>query len=72
MNSVSNQWYLNKMVAQNMLHTYEAKYVFIEQKIEFDTSVDVTKCPQQIEILDLLHICAPFSKLSSKCHGIDF
>ena len=31
---------------------------FSENKIGFDDSFDVTKCLQQIEMLDLLHVCA--------------
>ena len=35
---------LYKMLAQNMLRTYDINKVFFEKKIEFDDSVDVTKC----------------------------
>ena len=42
-----------------MFRTYE------EKKIEFNDSCDVTKCSQQIEIPDLLHMCATCSELSS-------
>ena len=31
---------------------------FSEKKIGFDDSFDVTKCLQQIEMPDLLHVCA--------------
>ena len=50
--------YLYKMVAQNLLRTYDENYVFTEKKIGFDDSFDVTKCLQIIEMPDLLHMCA--------------
>ena len=50
--------FLYKMVAQNMLRKTEVKYVFSEKKIGFDDYFDVAKCLQQIEIPDLLHMCA--------------
>ena len=46
------------MVAQNMLRTYGVKYVFSEKEIGYDSSFDVTKCLEQIEMSDLLHMCA--------------
>ena len=46
------------MVAQNMLRTYEIKWVVSEKKSGFGNSFDVTKCLQQFEIHDLLHMCA--------------
>ena len=59
-------WYLYKFVAQNMLHIFlKKKGSFPKKEIEFDDSFDVTKCFQQIEIPDLLHMCAPCSELSS-------
>ena len=54
-----------KMVAQNMLRTYEVKEVFSEKKYQIDGSFIVSKCLQQIEIPDLLHMCAPCSELPS-------
>ena len=48
------------MVGQNKLHTYAVKQVFSEQNFGFD---DVTKCLQQIEIPDSLHMCLPCSEL---------
>ena len=53
------------MVAQNMLRTYVVKYLFSEKKIGFDDSFDLTQCLQQIEIPDLLQMCAPSSQLPS-------
>ena len=53
------------MVPQNMLRTYKVKYVFPEKNVGSDDSFDVTKCLQQIEIPDLLHMCAPCSELPS-------
>ena len=41
-----------------MLRTYDVNKVFFEKKIEFYDSLDVTKCIQQIEMPDLLHVCA--------------
>ena len=56
---------LDKMVAQNMLRTYEViKYVYSE-KIEFDDFFKVIKCLQHIKIPDLLHMCAPCSEQPS-------
>ena len=54
------------MVAQNMFCTYN-KYnrSFPKKKVGFDDAIDVTKCLQQIEIRDLLNICAPCSELPS-------
>ena len=39
-----------------MLHTYDAKQVFSEKIIGFHDSFDVTKCLQQIEMPELLHM----------------
>ena len=50
------------MVAQNKLRTYEIKKVFAKKKRFYD-SFYVTKCLQQIEIPDILHICTPCSEL---------
>ena len=46
------------MVAQNMLRTYDVKYVFSEIKIGFDYTFNVTKCLQQIEMPNLFYMCA--------------
>ena len=46
------------MVAENMLRTYDVKEIFSEKKIGFYDSFDVTKCHQQIEMPDLLYVCA--------------
>ena len=47
------------MVAQNTLRKHDVKKgIFREKKIGFDHSFDVTKCLHQIEIPDLLHMCA--------------
>ena len=46
------------MVAQFTLRTYDKTRSFSEKKIGFDDSFDVTKCLQQIEVPDLLHVCA--------------
>ena len=59
------------MVAQNMLRMYDVKKgLFREKKIGFDDSFDATKCLQQIEIPDLLHMCAHCSELSSEYHDL--
>ena len=42
------------MVAQNMLRTYDVKWIFSEKKIGFVDSCDVTKCLQLIKMPDLL------------------
>ena len=48
-----------KMAVEKMLRTNEVKEVFSEEKkIGFDNSFDVTKCLQQVERPDLLHVCA--------------
>ena len=52
------------MVAQTMLVTNKINRS-LPKKIGFDDSFDVTKCLQQIEIPDLLHMCAPCSELPS-------
>ena len=44
-------WFLYYMVAHFTLRTYD-------RKIEFDDSFDENKCLQQIEMPDLLHVCA--------------
>ena len=44
------------IAAQNMLRTFDVK--FPKKIFGFDDSFDITKCLQQIEIPDLLHMCA--------------
>ena len=44
------------MVAQNMFRTYDVKSVF--SLFGFDETLDVIKCFQQIEMPDLIHMCA--------------
>ena len=47
------------MVAHFTLRTNDENMDFFrEKKIELDDSSDVTKCLQQIEKPDLLHVCA--------------
>ena len=47
------------MVAHFTLRTYDVNKVFFrKKKIEFDDSFDVTKCLQQIDMSDLLHVSA--------------
>ena len=46
------------MVAHFILRTYDVNKAFFQKKIEFDESFNVTKCLQQIEMPDLLHVCA--------------
>ena len=48
-----------------MLRAYQVKQEEEKKKIGFDDSVDITKCLQQIEIPDLLQMCAPGSELPS-------
>ena len=50
--------YLYNMVAQKKLRTHYVKQVFSEKGIGFDDSFDVPKCLQQIEMPDLVHMCA--------------
>ena len=45
------------MVAHFTLRTYDVDTGFFRKKIGFDYSFDVTKCLQQIEMPDLLHLC---------------
>ena len=45
---------------------------FPRKKIGFDLSVDLTKCPQQIVIPDLLHMCATCSGLPSNISTMAF
>ena len=48
------------MVAQIMLRTYKVKNIFSEKKNGFFDSFDLTKCLQQIEIPNFLHMSALF------------
>ena len=51
--NISLPWYLYKMVAQDMLLTYDVKRIISERKkIGSDNSFDVTKYLQQIKIPD--------------------
>ena len=45
------------MVAHFTLRTYDENKVF-PKIIGFDDSFDVTECLKQIEMPDLLHVCA--------------
>ena len=46
------------MVAHFTLCTNDGNKVFFPKKNGFDDSFDVAKCLQQIEIPELLHVCA--------------
>ena len=46
------------MVAHFTLRTNDENKVFFRKEIGFDDSFDVTECLQQIEMPDLLHMCA--------------
>ena len=46
------------MVPHFTFRTNDKNKVFFPKKIGFDDSCDVTKCLQQIEMPDLLHVCA--------------
>ena len=46
------------MFAHLTLRKNDENKVFFRKKIEYDDSFDVTKCLQQIEMSDLLHVCA--------------
>ena len=48
------------MVAQNMLRMFDVKKGLFRKKPGFDDISDVTKCLQQIELPDFLHMCAVF------------
>ena len=50
-------WFLYSMVAQNTLRTDDVKKVF-PQKIGFDHSFDLPNYLRQIEIPNLLRMCA--------------
>ena len=60
-------WFLYPVVAHFTIRTHGVNKVFricldrmcrqIRKKIEFDDSLDVTKCLQHIEMTDLLHVC---------------
>ena len=52
------------MKAKNMLRTYAVK-IDLFRFFGFDVFVDVTECLSQIEILGLLHTCAPCAELPS-------
>ena len=53
------------------MRTYNVKQLFLGKKIGFDDSCYVTKCLQQIEMTDLLHMCAQLDDQPSniKNHG---
>ena len=53
------------MFAHFMLRTYVVNKIFFREKIGFDDSFDVTKCLQQIEMPDLLHVCAKWNEQPS-------
>ena len=42
----------------HVAHIWCKQGVFFEKQNEFDDSFDVTKCLQQIEMPDLLYVCA--------------
>ena len=46
------------MVAHFTLRTNDETRSFSEKKIGFDDSFDVTKCLPQIEMPDLIRVCA--------------
>ena len=46
------------MVAQNTFRTHDVNNCIFRKKIVFDHSFDATKCLDQIEIPDLLNMCA--------------
>jgi len=46
------------MVAHFKLRTNDENKVFFRKKIGFNDSFDGTKCLQQIEMHDSLHVCA--------------
>ena len=46
------------MVTHFTLRTNDEDKVIFGKKIGFDDSFDVTKCLQEIEKSDLLHVCA--------------
>ena len=48
----------DEMVAQNMMRTYDVTQFFSGFFFGFDDSFDVTERLQQIEIPDMLHVCA--------------
>ena len=60
------------MVAHFRLRTYDVNKAFFRKKIEFYDSFDVTKCLQQVEIYDLIRVCAPCSKLPSNISTMVF
>ena len=56
------------MVTENMLRSYKEKKVFSENK---NRIVDVTKCLLQIEIPNLLQMCATCSRQPSNISTIN-
>ena len=74
----SEPLYLKQKVnSTHFAHVWIQKGLFQEKKIGFADSVDVTKCIQQIEIPDLLHMfwatiyisTMEMSNLWSQCRG---
>ena len=49
----------------NVAHELCKQGLFPRKKIEFDGSFDVTKCLQQIEMPDLLHMCVYWNEQPS-------
>ena len=60
------------MVAHFTLRTHEGKWVFSGKNTRFDDSFDVTKCLQQIERPDLLHVCAKSNEQPSNLKTMAF
>ena len=56
--SVTHMVFILDGCSEHVAHAWCKKGIFREKKIGFDHSFDVTKCLQQIEMPDLLQMCA--------------
>ena len=65
-------WYLNEMVTQNTLRTFEGKQDFSEMKFIDLRPPNLNKCLHLIEILLLLRMSATIFGSPSNAHGNTF
>ena len=54
----------------HVAHVWRSKQGLFPKKIGFDDSFDVTECLQQIEMPDLLHVCAEWNEQPSNIKTI--
>ena len=64
-------FYIRWLLISPLRTNDDNKVFFWRKKIGFDDSFDVTKCLQQIEIPDLLQMCAQWNKQPSNLQTMD-